>query len=365
MTVGSGGRSGTRRRSGAGSGGTSGTETPGDGRSASRAVRGAGAVLLFSLIPVLGACNGDGNGGIRASGTVEATEADLGFQMAGRIDWVEPQIGDSVATGREVARLDQAELMARKRSAEAQLDAARAVLRELRTGSRPAEIAEGRAALRAAEDRLTDARRDLERAQRLFQGGAVSREMLDKAETAAQVAQSAVDQARERVRLLEEGPRQERVAAQAAVVAQAEAAVAQVDAALANSVVTIPFGGIVTIRHREPGETVSPGAPVITLMDPEDRWVRIYIREDRIGEVRLGQAATITSDTYPDRTYRGEVIFIASEAEFTPRNVQTTEERVKLVYAVKVQITEDPSHDLKPGIPADVTLEGTGEAGSA
>jgi len=141
--------------------------------------------------------------------------------------------------------------------------------------------------------------------------------------------------------------------------------VAQVDAALANSVVTIPFGGIVTIRHREPGETVSPGAPVITLMDPEDRWVRIYIREDRIGKVRLGQAATITSDTYPDRTYRGEVIFIASEAEFTPRNVQTTEERVKLVYAVKVQITEDPSHDLKPGIPADVTLEGTGEAGSA
>ena len=130
-----------------------------------------------------------------------------------------------------------------------------------------------------------------------------------------------------------------------------------------NSVVTVPFGGIVTIRHREPGETVSPGLPVLTVMDPEDRWVRIYVREDRVGEVSLGQRATITSDTYGDRTYRGEVIFISSEAEFTPRNVQTTEERVKLVYAVKVQITEDPSHDLKAGIPADVVLEGTGESG--
>jgi HlyD family secretion protein len=116
---------------------------------------------------------------------------------------------------------------------------------------------------------------------------------------------------------------------------------------------------LVTVRHREPGETVSSGVPVLTVMDPEDRWVRIYVREDRIGEVSLGQSATITSDTYPDRSYSGEVVFIASEAEFTPRNVQTTEERVKLVYAVKVRITGDPSHHLKPGIPADVVLSGT------
>jgi HlyD family secretion protein len=259
--------------------------------------------------------------------------------------------------------LDQEELLARKRAAEAQLDAARALLGEMITGSRPEEIAEGRAALRGAEERLTDAQRDLARTRRLFDGGAVSREMMDKAETAAQVAESAVDQARERVRILEEGPRQERVAAQRAAVAQADAAVAQVDAALSNSVVTIPFPGVVTLRHREPGETVSPGVPVLTVMDLEDRWVRIYVREDRIGEVRLGQQATITADTYPDRSYRGEVIFISSEAEFTPRNVQTTEERVKLVYAVKVRIAEDPSYDLKAGIPADVLLEGTGGGG--
>ena len=129
------------------------------------------------------------------------------------------------------------------------------------------------------------------RAQRLFDGGSISREMLDKSQTAFRVAEAAVDQAQQRLRILEDGVRPERMAAQRAVVAQAEAAVAQVDAALRNSVVVVPFSGIVTVRHREPGETVSPGLPVLTLLDPEDRWVRIYVSEDRIGAVSLGQAA--------------------------------------------------------------------------
>jgi HlyD family secretion protein len=322
------------------------------------------ALLTVGAFPLLASCHEGETGEIQASGTVEAREADLGFQMAGRIGWIGPQDGDAVTEGEEAARLDLEELEARKRSAEAQLEASRAILREMSTGFRPQEIAEGQAALRGAEERLTDARRDLERAERLYAGGAISREMLDKAETAAQVAQSFVDQARERVRILEEGPRQERIDAQRALVAQAEAALAQVEAALANGRITIPFPGTVTIRHREPGETVSPGLPVLTVMDPDDRWVRIYVPEDRIGEVQLGQGVSITADTYRDRTYRGEVIFISSEAEFTPRNVQTPEERVKLVYAVKVRITQDPSYDLKAGIPADVILEGTGESGA-
>jgi HlyD family secretion protein len=91
-------------------------------------------------------------------------------------------------------------------------------------------------------------------------------------------------------------------------------------------------------------------------MDLDDRWVRIYIPEDRLAAVHLGQRATITADTYRGRGYRGEVSFVASQAEFTPRNVQTQEERVKLVYAVKVRITQDSTHDLKPGLPADVAL---------
>ena len=319
---------------------------------------GGGSMLL--LLSLLWGCGGHDPHTIMASGTVEATEAALGFQMAGRIEWIGVREGASVKAGEEVARLDQEELQARYRAAEASLAASQAVLAELEVGFRPAEIAEGRAALRAAEEREADAQRDLQRARRLFEGGAVSREMLDKAETAARVAEAAGDQARERVRLLEEGPRRERITAQRAVVAQAEAGLGQVEAALANAVVTVPFPGVVTLRHREPGETVSPGLPVLTIMDPEDRWVRIYVRADRLGTVALGQEATISADTYPDRRYAGEVVFISNRAEFTPRNVQTAEERVRLVYAVKVRITEDPEHDLKPGIPADVVLEPRG-----
>ncbi|HEX9944680.1 MAG TPA: HlyD family efflux transporter periplasmic adaptor subunit, partial [Thermoanaerobaculia bacterium] len=123
-----------------------------------------------------------------------------------------------------------------------------------------------------------------------------------------------------------------------------------------NLAVTAPFDGLVTVRHRQPGEIVPAGSPVLTLIDPADRWVRIYIKEDRVGSVRLGSRAAISSDTYPGKTYTGEVAFIASEAEFTPKNVQTTEERVKLVYAVKVRILGDPGYELKPGLPADVRL---------
>ena len=317
------------------------------------------ALMAFGMAPLLAGCGEENTGEIRASGTVEATDADLGFQLAGRVDSILVREGDPVQAGQEVAFLDQEELLARRWSAEAQKDAARALLAEMESGFRLEEIEEGRAALRQAEERRNDALRDRDRARRLFDGGGVSQEMLDKALTAFNVAEAGVDQARQRFQILESGARPERIAAQRAGVAQAEAAVAQIDAAISNSVVRVPFPGIITLRHREPGETVSPGFPVLTLIDPDDRWVRIYVREDRIGAVSLGQAAIISSDTYPDRSYEGEVIFIASEAEFTPRNVQTTEERVKLVYAVKVRITGDPSHDLKPGIPADVVLAGS------
>jgi HlyD family secretion protein len=298
-----------------------------------------------------------GNDVVTASGTVEATEATLGFQIAGRIEVISPREGDRVSAGQEVAALESTELEARRAQAGAQLAAARALLDEMQTGARAEELAQATQAARAAGERLADARRDLERVQRLVEGGALSQEALDKARLALEVAESQGVQAQQQLRLVETGPRPERITAQRAAVGQAEAAVRQADAALANTVIRAPFDGIVTVRGREPGETVAPGSPVVTVMNLHDRWVRIYIREDRIGAVRVGQAATITADTYRDRQYPGEVSFIASQAEFTPRNVQTTEERVKLVYAVKVRVAGDSALDLKPGMPADVRIE--------
>lgn len=301
---------------------------------------------------------GGGETGLVASGTVEATEVQLGFQSAGRIESLVPREGDAVKAGAELGRLDRSELLARREQALAQVAAAQALLRELQSGFRGEEVAQGRAALAAAADRLADTKRDVERAHRLFDGGAVGAESLDKARMAFDVATSQHEQARQQLRILQTGTRREKIDVQRAQVAQAEAAIKPIDAALAQMVMHAPFSGIVTVRHREPGETVAPGAPVFTLMNPDDRWVRIYVPENRIGQLRLGAKAAISTDSFPGKIYAGEVVFIASAAEFTPKTVQTTEERVKLVYAVKVRVASDAGLELKPGMPADVRLDG-------
>ncbi|HEY0672317.1 MAG TPA: HlyD family efflux transporter periplasmic adaptor subunit, partial [Longimicrobiales bacterium] len=287
----------------------------------------------------------------------EGTEADLGFQLGGRVAQVNGREGDRVAAATILARLDQDELEARKSAAVAQAEAARALLLELEHGARPEELRQAQSSVTAAQSRLEESEAALTRTRRLFEGGAVSKEDLDRAETAHTVARTQYQQVREQLTLVDRGPRAERIAAQRAAVRQAEAAVAQAQAALDNAVILAPFPGVVTVRHREPGEAVGPGAPVITLLNTNDRWVRIYVREDQVGRVGIGRRAAITSDSHPGKTFNGRVTFIASEAEFTPRNVQTDEERVKLVYAVKVAIVGDDALQLKPGVPADVVID--------
>lgn len=315
------------------------------------------AILVLAVVGwlVFGRDN-DTRDRIEASGTVEATEADLGFQTGGRVEAIAVKEGDAVQQGDLLARLDQAELIARRDAANAQLQGARALLAELERGARPQEERQAEAAVDAARRKLQEMQASLTRTRKLYEGGAVSREQLDQAQTAFTVARAQAEQAQQQLSLVNTGPRTERIDAQRAVVRQAQAAVAQIEANLDNAVILAPFSGIVTVRHREPGESVSAGLPVVTVLNPRDRWVRIYVREDEVGRVKLGQAAAIRSDSHPGKTYNGRVTFIAAQAEFTPRNVQTAEERVKLVYAVKVAVAGDAANDLKSGVPADVTL---------
>lgn len=317
----------------------------------------AGGVVVWAVARFTAPEHDATTGAVTASGTVEATEARLGFQVGGRIEHIAVREGDAVVAGDELATLDRREMLARRDEAEARVASSKAALRELEAGFRIEEIAQARAARDAAREREADAVRDLDRTQRLYDGGAVSREAYDKAILAVEVSKSQLAEAEEHLRLLEAGPRREKKAVQRAQLAQARASVQVIDVSLENMRVVAPFDGTVSVRHREPGETVAPGAAVLTLMNPDDRWVRIYVRENRIGAVKLGMPAEIVSDTYPEKIYRGRVRFISPEAEFTPKNVQTAEERVKLVYAVKVSIEGDTSLDLKPGMPADVTLE--------
>jgi HlyD family secretion protein len=145
-------------------------------------------------------------------------------------------------------------------------------------------------------------------------------------------------------------------AAQRGIIAKAEAALRQADSDLRNAAIKAPFDGVVTVRARDPGAIVTAGAPVLSIVDLSDRWIRIFIAADQIGSVRIGQLATIKSDEHPDKTYGGTVSFIANQGESIPRTAQAAEEPAKLVYAVKVRITGDATADLKPGMAANVRL---------
>ncbi|NNG16920.1 MAG: HlyD family efflux transporter periplasmic adaptor subunit [Gemmatimonadales bacterium] len=318
------------------------------------------AVLVLLAVVLWFTLFRDGRGGagddLIASGTVEATEARLGFPATGRVEAISVREGDAVEEGAELAFLDRLEMTARLEQAQAHVVSSRALLLELERGFRSEEVSQARAALDAANRRVDDAKQAFDRTKRLLEGGAVSQEAFDRAQVARDVAESERTRAEEQLRLMEAGPRRERIQAQRAQLAQAEAAVHAIEAGLANLTIRAPFDGIVTVKHREPGEIVAGGTPVLTVMAPDDRWVRIYVPENRLGAVGLGASAAITSDTYPDQEYPGEVMYIASEAEFTPKSVQTTEERVRLVYAVKVRITGDSALTLKPGMPADVRI---------
>lgn len=293
---------------------------------------------------------------LEATGTVEATEAVLGFAAAGRIAEIRVHEGDVVTAGDVLAILDTAQVMARLRQARAAVRVAAAQLSDLESGARPQELEDRRQAVSAAQRTLEQAELDLSRTRELAASDIVSRQALDAAQTARDVAQARYEQARQALELAEAGARGEQIAGARAALAAAQSAAGLVQASLPDYFVRSPFAGLVTVRAREPGESVVPGGAVVSVMNPADRWVRIYVPENRLGAVRIGERATIAIDAFPKRAFSGEVSWIAEEAEFTPRNVQTRDERVKLVYAVKVRITNDPELALKPGTPADVRL---------
>ncbi|HJU90773.1 MAG TPA: HlyD family efflux transporter periplasmic adaptor subunit [Gemmatimonadaceae bacterium] len=294
---------------------------------------------------------------ILASGTVEATEADLGFQVPGRLEQISVREGSTTRVGDELASLERAELLAERAVAIAQVASARALLDELTAGTRREEIARARADLTVATQRRDAARRDVDRLRELAEQSLISKQSFDHQETALKVADGEVSSAAEELSLLVAGPRRERIAAQRAELAEASATVQRIDAMLSQVTIAAPFNGTVSVRHREPGEAVAAGSPVLTLRDLGDRWVRIYVPGDEVGRLALGQKATMTADGFENRSYEGVISHIASVAEFTPRNVQTTKDRVRLVYEVRVRITGDSSVDLKPGLPTDVRFD--------
>jgi HlyD family secretion protein len=183
------------------------------------------------------------------------------------------------------------------------------------------------------------------------------------ADAAWKTSQARVHEVEQRLALLRKGPRAEQIEQARARLEQARQGLTLAETRLGYATLTAPFAGFILAKHIEPGEYVSPGTPVVTLGDLEHPWLRAYINETDLGRVKVGQRVVVTTDTYPDRRYEGRVSFLAAEAEFTPKNVQTRQERVKLVYRVKVDLA-NPHQELKPGMPADADIEVDGQTNS-
>jgi membrane fusion protein YbhG len=290
------------------------------------------------------------------SGNVEVTEPNVGFKIPGRVTGLLVDEGQRVQTGDRLATLDSAELESVVAQNRAALGEARVRLAELMAGSRIQEIEQAKAEVSSAEAELVKAQKDYERADRLFKNEAIPASQYDSAKRTHETARAQLKSALERLSLVKEGPRKEEIRAQEDRVRQIEAGLRTSEEKLKDTVIYAPVSGIVLRKNVELGETVGAGVPVFTVGELEDPWIKVYVKEDRIGLVKLGQKARVSTDSYPGKTYEGTVTFISSEAEFTPKIVQTHEERVKLVFGIKVKV-KNVGDELKPGMPADVRIE--------
>jgi len=292
---------------------------------------------------------------IRVSGNIEVTDAEVSFKIPGRVEARFVSEGETVKAGQVVARLDSTELDQEVALRKAEVDAAQAELAELEAGARPEEIAQAEAVVARVKADLERVRRDYDRQKGLYGREVISAREYETPKSAYDMAEARVREAEEQLTHLKKGPRIEKIERARARRQQARQALALSETRLAYATLVAPLEGMVLSDSVEPGEYVAPGTPVITVGDLQNVWLRAYINETDLGRVNLGQRVHVTTDTYPGKVYEGRISFISSEAEFTPKNVQTEKERVKLVYRIKVDIS-NAHMELKPGMPADADI---------
>ena len=292
---------------------------------------------------------------IRGSGIIEVTQVDVAFEVPGRMVERYADEGAMLDKGEPVARLDDREYRLQVERATAAKAAAEAHYRMLMKGPRAQELDQALSALESAESDFRLQQREQNRIADLFKDGVVSQGELDRANTALAGAQAARDRAQAQLDMLREGFRIEDIEQARAVMHQADKELELAQLNLDRCQLFAPAAGHVLSKSREAGEMVQPGTTIVTIGDLSHPWVNVYVGERDLGKIWLGMKAYVSVDSFPDKPFPGKVTFVSDRAEFTPKNIQTPDERVKLVYRVKVEV-ETRDQALKPGMPADAVL---------
>ncbi len=304
--------------------------------------------------------------GLFYSGTIETTQTNLSFQVAGRVAQVFFQEGQTVSENQVIAALDRSEFESRCEQARANLERAQKTKNQLQTMLKistktlPTEVTRAKASVKGAQDTLQDAERNYRRFEELFSKEVVTEKERDTMKLHYEIAQSRLAESESVLKLAEENLTKidaikQDIEVAAAQINLARASLNQTSIQLDYTQLISPTDGVITSRNIEPGETVTPGREVITVSDLSRVDLKIFVDETEIGKVKPGQKVDVKIDTFPDKTYTGTVSFISPEGEFTPKIIQTKKERVKLVYLVKVSIV-NPDFELKAGMPADAWL---------
>ena len=361
---------------------------------------------------------------LTVSGNIELTQVDISFKVPGKLVELDVDEGAFVKKGMVIARIDREQVEQQRSRDEASVAASQSQYQQMETsvrwqretlesdialrkaelratqarldlllaGSRPQEIQQAQAAVADATAQHDQAKADWDRAQELFKNDDISKAQYDQYRMRLDSTSAVLRQAQEKLALVKEGPRKEDIEAARAEVERAKAAqqaseanrlevqrreedvkahladlarakaqVAITQTQINDTVVTSPIDGVVLVKSAEVGEVLAAGTTVVTIGDIDHPWLRAYINETDLGRVKLGQPVQLTNDSYQGKTYPGRVSFISSEAEFTPKQIQTREERVKLVYRIKIDV-DNPRHELKSNMPVDgeIQLNGGG-----
>jgi len=376
------------------------------------AVLGAAGMLAYrSLHP-------EASNRVIVSGNIELAQVDIAFKTSGRLIERTVNEGDPVQKGMVIARLDREQLLHQRDTATAALSTAQAQLAEsmsalkwqretmsadmqlrnadlsaaesqllqLKNGARPQEIQQSTAAVAAAQSQYDQAKKDWDRAQTLYKNDDISTSQYDQFRARFESTEANLKQVKQQADLVQAGPRAETIESAKAQVERARASlrvgqansietkrreqdivarqgdleraqsqIALIDSQLADTIAISPINGVVLVKAADVGEVLAPGTSVVTVGDIDHPWLRAYIREQDLGRIKLGDKVKVTTDSFHDKVYDGHISFISSDAEFTPKQIQTAEERVKLVYRIKIEIA-NPRHELKSNMPADAEI---------
>lgn len=318
---------------------------------------------------------------IQANGRIEGDPITVASKVAGKIATIEVREGDAVKAGQLLVRLDDAQARAQVDQAAAAVGALESQLASAKVGldllrkELPLTVDAARAGARRAqavaamaETNVQQAQREAARLRDLVVKNFVTSQQSEQAQLALDAAVSELTAAREalvqsqkQLALAELGgdrirAKEAEFLAVQAQVRQAKATLAEAESLLADLTIHAPAAGVVLVRAREPGEVVSAGAPMLDVVDLDQLYLKVYVAEVHIGKLRQGLPARIYTDAFPDQPFEATVRYISSRAEFTPKEVQTPDERVKLVYAVKLYLSANPDHRLTPGLPADAVI---------